>query len=603
MNKCWKIILCILCVIIICVITGIIICGNKYESYKNNLPWEKVKLSDEIISFIKGMPKTALHMHIEGSLEADLAWKLAINKNPPYGPKHPLQIPAPSGAKAPNIKNGKYQVTNLKQLKEVYNFNDLESFLNVYNTLATLLETESDFTQLAKAYGKKCLDENIRHAEIFFDPQTHLSRGIPFKTVVTGIQKGLQLARSQGLNIQLIVSILRDHKVGTQTDGGDILSSSYTNDAGKDPATAWVVAHCTTSFNKLTQLSGGDPLGLPAQWKIVGVGLDNNEVGYPPGLFAGPYKYLRDQGLFCVAHAGEEGPPSYIWDAIKNLKVIRVDHGVRSVEDPNLIAYMQQKRDNSQIITTWGSPHDIPVTVCPLSNYKLKVFSDPTTTNIIDMLDLGMTATVNSDDPAYFGGYVSENYLFLLKALDPSVAKDRSIDLADIFRLAKNGFNASVINDTLRQQFLSELINYFLITPGTLYRKKYKIKIECNTESDCPNTQPFCLQKYGKSTGFCEVCTSKNKYSLCNSAGSTCNDNTDCSCSKISKEKCPKGNDSACKWDTTANKCTKNREWKGTTFTCKCESGEDKKCKDDPTASCYLGTLPDCISKTLLACN
>ena len=429
---------------------------------------DKIKLDPEIIQFIQGMPKTALHMHIEGSFESELAWSLASKEG--YGTKKPLIIPAPPGASAPNIKNGKYQVTSLAELKKVYNFNDLESFLNVYNTLATLLLKESDFTALAQAYGEKCLSENIRHAEIFFDPQTHLSRGIPFQTVVTGIQKWLQKARDKGMNIQLIMSILRDHKVGTSSDLGDITSTTYTDDSGNNPVTAWSVANCTVAWNKLTSLPGGSPTGQPSQWKIVGVGLDNDEIGFPPGLFTGPYEFLRNQGLFCVAHAGEEGPPAYIWESINKLKVVRVDHGVRSIEDPNLMAFMQSKRSTPQALAAWGEPHDIPVTVCPLSNYKLKVFSDPTKTNIIDMLDLGVTATVNSDDPAYFGGYVTENYLFLLRALDPSIAKERSIDLADIFRLAKNGFNSSVINPDMREQFLNELITYFLTSPGNLYK-------------------------------------------------------------------------------------------------------------------------------------
>ena len=415
---------------------------RKNINFNNSSSTWNHKLPKALVQFIKNMPKTALHIHIEGSLEPEMAWNLAISKKPPFGSNRPLQIPAPPGTKpdpsGPNIKNGKYQVTTLIELKKVYNFTDLESFLNVYNTLATLLDDESDFEALAAAYGAKCLEENIRHAEVFFDPQTHISRQIPFKTVVTGLQKGFQTARDKGINIELISSILRDHKVGTPGDSGDITSNKYT----VDTATAWVVAHCTVAWNALTGLPGGSPGEVNPAWKITGVGLDNNELGFPPELFTGPYAYLRKNGLFGVAHAGEEGPPAYIWEAINKLKCIRIDHGVQSIKDPNLLAYMQSKHNNSQSIAAWGSPWPIPITVCPLSNYKLKVFADPTTTNIIDLLDIGLTATVNSDDPAYFGGYVTENYLFLLKALSPTVAKERPVNLADIFRLAKNGFNA-----------------------------------------------------------------------------------------------------------------------------------------------------------------
>ncbi|MCP4213969.1 MAG: hypothetical protein GY765_04890, partial [bacterium] len=272
------------------------------------------------------MPKTELHMHIEGAFEATLAWQLASEQG--FGPNNPLTIPKPGG--------GDYQVKSLTELENVYNFDDLESFLNVYNTLATLLKTKQDFQRLAENYAEKCLAENIKHAEIFFDPQTHISRGIPFETVVDGLQTGLQKGRQKGVSLVMIASILRDHPVGSPGDRGDITSGGY-ND---EDSTAWVVAHCVTAYNKLTMLPGGTPNERPSQWRLAGIGLDNVEVGYPPELFKDVYAHLRDNGLFAVAHAGEEGPPEFIWQAIDDLNVVRVDHGVRAIEDPNLLSLM-----------------------------------------------------------------------------------------------------------------------------------------------------------------------------------------------------------------------------------------------------------------------
>jgi adenosine deaminase len=416
-------------------------------------------LKPELAAFVNAMPKTALHMHIEGALEAHLAWQFASEQHFGPKPKKPLIIPKPDG--------GSYEVRSLAELEEVYNFNDLESFLNVYNKLATLLKTKKDFQRLGESYAEKCLAENIKHAEIFFDPQTHISRGIPFQTVVDGLQTGLQKGREKGLSIVMIASILRDHPVGSPDDEGDITSSDY----NPKNSTAWAAAHCITAYNKLTMLPGGAPDRRASQWRLVGVGLDNNEVGFPPDLFVDVYAYLRDNGLYAVAHAGEEGPPAFIRQAITDLKVVRVDHGVRAIEDPNLLSLMGKPNSSDHILKFYHQPHPIPVTVCPLSNYKLKVFHDPTLTNIVDLLDLGIMATVNSDDPAYFGGYVTANYIFLLQYLNPKVAKAEPINLSHIFKLAKNGFEASILPLERKNQFLAELQYYFLTTPGTLYKE------------------------------------------------------------------------------------------------------------------------------------
>lgn len=418
---------------------------------------DKKTLKPDYAAFLNAMPQTELHMHIEGALEAPLAWQLASEQG--FGPEKPLKIPNPDG--------GSYQITSRKELEKVYDFDDLESFLNVYNTLAKLLKTEEHFQRLAESYAEKCLAENIKHAEIFFDPQTHISRGIDFQTVVDGLQKGLQKGRKKGVSIVMIACILRDHPIGSPGDIGDITSRGYNT----DNATAWVVAHCVTAYNKLTMLPGGTPDCKPSQWRLVGVGLDNNEVGFPPVLFKDVYAYLRYNGLYAVAHAGEEGPPEYIWQAIDDLKVVRVDHGIRAIEDPSLLSLMGKPNSSDHILKFYHQPHPIPVTVCPLSNYKLKVFPDPSQTNIVDLLNLGIMATVNSDDPAYFGGYITANYNFLLKYLNPSVAQAGPINLSHIFKLARNGFEASILPLRQKNQFLAELHDYFLTVPGTLYRE------------------------------------------------------------------------------------------------------------------------------------
>lgn len=428
----------------------------KSESYRSPVTDQK------LIDFIKGMPKTALHMHIEGSLEAPMAFSLAKKYN-----MLPLKVPKASG--------GESVVNTLTELEKVYQFKDLESFLNIYNTLATTLKNKEDFTALAWAYCQKVMGENVKHAEIFFDPQTHLARGLSFADVADGIQEGLEKARRQGLSVQLICSFLRDHEVGKPTDQAPLFTSKNPN----SHPTAWDVIKQCVEYNNTTLMPGGSPGSRPPSFFIVGMGLDNNEVGFPPKLFSEVYQYGMNNGLFSVAHGGEEGPPEYIWECIENLKCIRVDHGVRSTEDPQLVTFMSSPSTRPKILKFYGYPHQTPITVCPLSNYKLDVFPDPTRTNIVEMLDLGLMATVNSDDPAYFGGYVTENYLMLLKYLDPHIAKGRPIDLADIKRLCLNGFMASVLPMDKKLEYIDEVNNYFITTPGLLYKNfvaKYKNK-------------------------------------------------------------------------------------------------------------------------------
>lgn len=449
MNRGCIILITLAVILCICIVVFCLTMGNK-DNY--------TKTTSNLTSFIQGMPKTALHMHLEGSLEAPMAYKFAKKYN-----MLPLKVPKAGG--------GIITVNTLDELEKVYQFNDLESFLNVYNTLATTLKQKEDFTDLAWAYCQKALSENIRHAEIFFDPQTHTSRGLSFADVADGIQAGLEQGRKKGLSIQLFCSLLRDHKVGDESDRGDMNAKRPNSDP-----TAWTTVKQAVEYNKTTEMAGGTPGARPASYFIPSLALDNDEVGFPPKLFTGVYRYGRENGMMGVAHAGEEGPPDYIWEAIDNLHVFRIDHAVRSIEDPELVSYMATPQNNEQMQMAFGGPHPLPATVCPLSNYKLKVFADPTKTDIIQMLDLGIMATVNSDDPAYFGGYITENYMFLLKYLNPKVAKGRPINLADIRRLCLNGFNASLLSQSKKLSYIKEVNNYFLTTPGLLFndfRDKY----------------------------------------------------------------------------------------------------------------------------------
>jgi adenosine deaminase len=223
------------------------------------------------------------------------------------------------------------------------------------------------------------------------------------------------------------------------------------------------------AYNSTANLPGGTSGFRPPEYHLMGIALDNNEVGWPPKLFTNIYDFAWSNGLVNVAHGGEEGPPEYIWECIENLMVIRIDHGIRSIEDPELVSYMATPQNNKEMNRAYNQSHKLPVTVCPLSNNKLKVFTDPKDTNILEMLDLGIMVTVNSDDPAYFGGYVTENYLFLVEYLS-KFNKFRSLQLSDIRNLCINGFEASVLPLRKKLSYISEVNNYFINSPGMLYK-------------------------------------------------------------------------------------------------------------------------------------
>ena len=330
--------------------------------------------------FIQNLPKAELHLHIEGTLEPEMMFELAQ--------RNKIDLPYKS----------------VSEVKEAYNFPDLQSFLDIYYQGSEVLQQEQDFYDLTWAYLEKAAEQNVRHTEIFFDPQSHTDRGVAFETAYQGIYQALQDGQTKlGISSQLILSFLR-----------------HLNEE--------------EAFVILEQ-------ALPYKDTIPAVGLDSAEQGNPPSKFKAVFDKARSQGFLTVAHAGEEGPPEYIWEAINLLQVSRIDHGVRSMEDPKLLDYLVEKQ--------------IPLTVCPLSNVELKVFDSMAKHNLKQLLELGICATVNSDDPSYFGGYIAENYQAAQLALN--------LTKQELYQLAKNSFQASFLSSESKQQLIAELDNYFRI--------------------------------------------------------------------------------------------------------------------------------------------
>lgn len=305
----------------------------------------KNKLSSEQKSFIKNLPKVELHLHIEGSLEPELMFRLAERNN--------IDIP----------------FENAEQVRAAYQFTNLQSFLDIYYQGANVLINEQDFYDLTWAYLLKCKQDNVIHTELFFDPQTHTARGIRFETVINGITKALDTAKAElGISSRLIMCFLRH------------LSEEE-------------------ALETLEQ-------AIPFKDKIIAVGLDSSEQGHPPEKFRRVFEKATESGFLTVAHAGEEGPAQNITDAMEMLNVSRVDHGVRCVESPALVEQLANNR--------------MPLTVCPLSNTKLKVFENMTDHNIVDLLRKNLCVTINSDDPAYFGGYMTDNFMAVAEAFELS---------------------------------------------------------------------------------------------------------------------------------------------------------------------------------------
>lgn len=331
-------------------------------------------IKDPIRQLISEIPKAELHLHIEGTLEPELLFKIAQRNG--------IQL--------------KYK--SVDDLRKAYAFNNLQEFLDIYYEGANVLLYEQDFYDMTFAYLEKCREQNVVHTELFFDPQTHTDRGIELDVVVNGIQNALNDAEKQwGITSHLIPNFLRH------------LSEEK----------------AIETFESC----------LKYKMLFTGFGLDSSEIGHPPAKFERVFKMVCEEGLLAVAHAGEEGPAQNVWDAINLLKVSRIDHGVRSVEDEELMNYLCEKQ--------------LPLTVCPLSNLKLKVVSKMEDLPLKTLLDKGILATINSDDPAYFGGYVNENY--------QAVAEAFALDKQDIIHLAKNSFKASFLDENKKQEYLQKL--------------------------------------------------------------------------------------------------------------------------------------------------
>jgi len=337
---------------------------------------EKIAMEE----YLRKIPKAELHLHIEGTLEPELMFVLAQRNN--------IKLP----------------YSSIEEAKKSYEFTDLQSFLDIYYTGANVLIHEEDFYDLTWAYLQRAKNQNVRHAEIFFDPQTHTQRGVSFAAVVTGIHAALQDAEQElGITSKLIMCFLRDL---TEESAQKMLDEAI---LFKD--------------------------------KIVAVGLDSAELGNPPEKFINVFARAREHGFLAVAHAGEEGPAEYIWQALELLKVKRIDHGVRCLEDPKVVAELVARQT--------------PLTVCPLSNIKLCVFPTMAQHPLKKMLEHGLCATVNSDDPAYFAGYVAENFLAAQKALQ--------LTQQEIYQLAKNSFVAAFLPEEQKQNLITELDDFVKI--------------------------------------------------------------------------------------------------------------------------------------------
>lgn len=328
----------------------------------------------ELHEFIRSLPKAELHLHLEGSLEPGLMFELAQ-------------------------RNGiELKYASVDSLREAYHFTQLQDFLDIYYAGSSVLLHEQDFYDLTWAYLLRAKENNIVHTEVMFDPQAHTQRGAPFSAIIGGIYHALSDGYEQlGISFRLILSILRHLSVA---DGLKTLAEA-------EPYKGWITA----------------------------IGLDSSEKNYPPGIFTDLFDKAREMGFLTVVHAGEEGPPEYIWGALDQLKASRIDHGNKAMEDPDLM----------DVLAT----EEIPLTSCPLSNLKLKVIEKMSDHPLKEMLNRGIKVTVNSDDPAYFGGYLNDNFIAVADAL--------SLTKEDIIQLVKNSFEASFITVGEKKSFLARV--------------------------------------------------------------------------------------------------------------------------------------------------
>jgi adenosine deaminase len=330
-----------------------------------------------IEDFIKGIPKAELHVHIEGTFEPELMFKIATRNN------------------------SRIKYKSVEEIREAYKFNNLQEFLDLYYEGAGILTEEEDFYDLTMAYLDKAASQNVLHSEIFFDPQTHTARGIKFSTVIDGIHKALAYANEKlGMSTRLIMCFLRD----------------------LDESAAMKTLEEALAYRE----------------RIIAVGLDSAEIGNPPSKFQEVFTRAREAGFLTVAHGGEEGPAKYVREALELLKISRIDHGNHCLDDDKLTEELIRRK--------------IPLTVCPLSNLRLKVIDRMEEHPLRRMMERGLLVTVNSDDPAYFGGYINENYLAITKALN--------LTADEIYTLAKNSFEASFLEESIKDKMLARVREY-----------------------------------------------------------------------------------------------------------------------------------------------
>ena len=331
-------------------------------------------VADDLNTYIHDLPKAELHLHIEGTLEPELLFELAERNS--------VKLPYAS----------------IDDARKAYHFSGLQDFLDTYYQCTKVLLREQDFYDLTRAYLMKAFSQNVRHAEIFFDPQAHTGRGVPFDTVLDGITGALEDGRRElGISSGLILCLLRD------------LSA-------------------VSAMQTLKQ-------ALPHKDRIIAVGLDSAEIGNPPGKFREVFDLARRHGFLTVAHAGEEGPPEYIWEALDVLKVSRIDHGDKCQQDENLMQYLIETQT--------------PLTVCPISNIKLRIFDKMSDHNFKYLLERGLCVTINSDDPAYFGGYIEENYRALQEAL--------GLTQEQLTQAAVNSFTSSFLSEAEKLRYIEEI--------------------------------------------------------------------------------------------------------------------------------------------------
>ncbi len=327
--------------------------------------------------FIAGLPKAELHLHIEGSLEPEMMFALARRNG--------VELP----------------YAGVEEIRAAYSFTRLQDFLDLYYRGMSVLQTEQDFYDLTLAYLRRVARDNVRHVEIFFDPQGHTDRGLAFETVFNGIERALK-------------------------------------DGGKELGITWKIILCFLRHLSAEAAMATLEQALPYKDRIVGVGLDSSESGHPPAKFKDVFDRARAEGFRTVAHAGEEGPPDYVWSALNDLQVSRIDHGNRALEDPELVLELARRR--------------MPLTVCPLSNLRLRVVEDMTAHPLKMMLDRGLFVTVNSDDPAYFGGYMNDNYAAVRQAL--------ALTKEELALIARNSFEASFLDDATKAKYIAEVESY-----------------------------------------------------------------------------------------------------------------------------------------------